>query len=313
MFLSHSEIVDRLSKEYWIKDLKQIPATVIDKGIMRNVPYLSYKSGDYELNIYGDPENPAAVELGIYRSLLSNKFAKKWCVDFVSGLLRYQNRQQREAWQYLDYDKDIYTNGEMIIEITPPNDEDAYGGWWISAYSAKVLDSVRATPKEIENITVPKNISALQTNTSGWSEPDMKLARPTKATEANATTTTIDGVEYKNARIVKRNPAEVTVYHSAGVATIPIEALSVDMQLEFGYDPTAAEAFRKARDDAQRQASAQAAERANQQAAQSQASSVDVSSLAVPYTGQSYDEGRVYVSGYSRKNGTYVHSYTRRR
>jgi hypothetical protein len=314
VFPSCSVIVDRLRNEYWITRVKQIPATVIDKGIMRDVPYLSYKSGDYELNVYGDPQNPAAVELGVYGGSLTNEVAKRWCIGFIGGLLRSQSQAQRDAWEHLHYDKDIFTNGEITFEITPPTDEDAYGGWWVSAYSVKALDCARATPKEIADITVIKNVSVLQTNTSGWSESDMKLARPTKTANDDGMSITIAGVKYKNARIMKRNPAEVTVYHSTGVATIPIEELSVSMQVELGYDPSAAAVFRD--DRAKTQAVQQAVEVARQQAqqtAQSQSSGADSSSLPIPSGSQSYDQGRVYVSGYYRKNGTYVHSYTRRR
>lgn len=293
MLPSHSEIVDRLNQEYWIINLRQIPATVIGKGIMRNIPYLSYKSRDYELNIYGDPEKPAAVELGVYGSLLNDKHAKKRCVDFICGLVRYQSRAQKEAWEYLDYEKDIITNGEMTVEITPPTDEDAYGGWWISAYSVKALDSVRATPDDLAAITVPKKVSQSQTNVSGWTEEDMKLARPTKPAEASAATVIIAGVEYKNARIVKKNPAEVTIYHSSGVATIPIEDLSVDMQLGLGYDPAAAAAFRDARAHTQEQA----AQRAVDEVAAQKSVQSDQSSFTSP--AQSYNEGRVYVPSYS--------------
>ncbi len=50
-----------------IKSLVEIPATVIDVRDFKNVPYKSFRvNNDIELNIYGDPENPAGVELGIY-------------------------------------------------------------------------------------------------------------------------------------------------------------------------------------------------------------------------------------------------------
>jgi hypothetical protein len=57
-----------LSRQPWATDLKQIPATVIDKGILRNVPYVSYRCGElYEVNIYGDLDHPAGIEAGVYR------------------------------------------------------------------------------------------------------------------------------------------------------------------------------------------------------------------------------------------------------
>src|SRR5687767_12058850 len=54
----------------WSGELRQIPATVIDKGVLKNVPYMSHKSGNYEFNLYGDPDEPAAIEIGIAKELL---------------------------------------------------------------------------------------------------------------------------------------------------------------------------------------------------------------------------------------------------
>src|SRR5262245_26692713 len=77
----NTALVATLGTRPWAKDLQQVPATVIDAGVMRNVPYLSYQAaGDYELNIYGDPDHPVAVELGVYRELLESDEAKRRCL-----------------------------------------------------------------------------------------------------------------------------------------------------------------------------------------------------------------------------------------
>ncbi|MGD0059679.1 MAG: hypothetical protein ABSD58_09710 [Verrucomicrobiia bacterium] len=305
-FPKSSEIAVLLGKQPWISGLRQIPATVIDKGIMRNVPYLSFQSGDYELNVYGDPNNPAGVEIGIYRSLLNDDTAKKGCIEFISKLLPEQ--AHRTALRNLDHKKDLVTSGAMTVEITPPTDEDAYGGWWVSAYYVSALDYFRASPAEIAAITVPKNIPAAspQADASGWSQSDMKLARPSASPlEISVASITIGGIEYKRARIVKRNPVEATLYHSTGVATYPLEQFGSDIQRQLGYDSIAADTYRMAQAEIQRQIAQRKAEASapQEQATQSSAD----------YDGQSYDYGRVYVRGYYRQNGTYVHSYTRSR
>ena len=66
-----------LSKQPWATNLSPIPATVIDKGILKNGPYSSFHCGaDYEVNIYGDLQNPAGIEIGIYRKLLGDDSVK---------------------------------------------------------------------------------------------------------------------------------------------------------------------------------------------------------------------------------------------
>jgi hypothetical protein len=59
------------------------------------------------------------------------------------------------------------------------------------------------------------------------------------AEETNLTLT-VDGITYNNVRFVHPTPATVTIYHSTGVATIPLAQLPPDLQKRFGYDPQAA-------------------------------------------------------------------------
>ncbi len=138
----------------WGKDLKQIPSTVIDKGVLRHVPYTSYRAGEYELNVYGDPNNPACFEIGIHGALLESAAAKKNCFDLVASLL--DDAEDRALLASLKKDIDRKVRGGITFEVTPPTAEDAYGGWWISVYSERALDRSRATPKELEKITIPR-------------------------------------------------------------------------------------------------------------------------------------------------------------
>lgn len=150
-----NNIISAMVKEKWATDIQPIPATVIDVGVMKNVPYQSYRCGlDYEINIYGDPDHPAAIELGVYRSLLTSADAKRNCVEFIASILG--DKVDAAIARALDRTKDLATRNELTIEITPPNAPDAYGGWWISVYSEKDLDSARATEAELDQIAVAK-------------------------------------------------------------------------------------------------------------------------------------------------------------
>jgi hypothetical protein len=80
--------VKTLTAQGWAHDFHQIPATVIDTGVMKNVPYQSFRCGsDYEVNVYGDPDAPAAIEIGVYRELLKDQKAKENCVAFIAAVL----------------------------------------------------------------------------------------------------------------------------------------------------------------------------------------------------------------------------------
>src|SRR6185503_12027580 len=54
--------IEVVASRPWSGQLRQIPATVIEKGILKNVPYMSHKSGNTEFNLYGDPDEPAGLE-----------------------------------------------------------------------------------------------------------------------------------------------------------------------------------------------------------------------------------------------------------
>jgi hypothetical protein len=145
----------------------QIPATVIDVGILRYVPYLSYRVGeDRELNIYGDPEQPACIQLGLYRSLLNSPEEIKRCSQLLQKL-----------FPDLDLTTVKFTGGkslkgEWVIEITLPDAPDAYGGWWISVYS---LDRLHKSAGISANIST---VSESPTSSADWTPQQIKYARP---------------------------------------------------------------------------------------------------------------------------------------
>jgi hypothetical protein len=174
-----------LAQRPWATLLHSIPATVVDVGAMRAVPYQSYKCGlDYELNIYGDPDRPGAIEIGIYRDLLQSNYAKDMCIQFVASIL--PDRKDAELLRKLEKSGGKVTSGDITIEITPPTAEDAYGGWWVSVYSEEALEKARATEAELAAITVEKNSFAAaapttatpEVNTTTWTPSEIAQARP---------------------------------------------------------------------------------------------------------------------------------------
>ncbi len=152
-------VAARLGAQTWAANLHQIPATVIDRGNLRNVPYKSLRAGgDYEINVYGDPDSPAGFEVGVYRGLLDDAQAKNNCRDFVCSLLG--DPRDVAAVRALRAEKDLVVRDGLTLEITPPTAEDAYKGWWVSVYNQRMLDAQRASDKEMAAITVSKSAIA---------------------------------------------------------------------------------------------------------------------------------------------------------
>jgi hypothetical protein len=188
----YKAIVVKLAAQDWAAGLQQIPATVVDTGIMRNVPYKSHKAGAaYEINVYGDPAAPAGFEIGVRGGLLTDSAAHRNCVEFVASLL--SDVSDKAVVRALKPDKDLVVQKDLTFEITPPTAEDAYGGWWVSVYSEPALNSCRANDKELKAITVsstslaesrPAATAVAQTSPANteqleaWMPSDLSQSRP---------------------------------------------------------------------------------------------------------------------------------------
>ena len=79
-----AQIVSILANNGWAPEIKQVPATVINYGNFNQVPYISFRcaSSGYEINIFGDLNNPAAVEIGAMNYLKDDGQAKKQLRQF---------------------------------------------------------------------------------------------------------------------------------------------------------------------------------------------------------------------------------------
>jgi hypothetical protein len=307
-----------LSHQSWASNLMQIPATVIDKGVFKNVPYLSFRCGDdYEVNIYGDLNDPAAIEAGVYRKLLSNGDAKQNCLKFIVGLL--DRTADKEIVQTLNPEKDIKERSGVSFEITPPYDEDAYLGWWVSVYSKDKLDHSRASEKEMANISVTKTNDVKLEDDSAWSADEMKLAR----TQPETITVNAFGQTFSNAVVVRVVDGAYLIWQSGmSGGTVKLSELPENVRSRFGYDGTKASATyaaneQKQKDEAQARSLATQSAQANAQAQaataalQTDYSSYGSSQSSYTPSRTSSSGGSVYVRGYTRKDGTYVAPYTR--
>jgi hypothetical protein len=136
----------------WAGELRQIPATVIDKGILKNVPYMSHRSGNTEFNLYGDPDDPAGLEIGVMKELLKSDAAKAECLEVLAALLG--DAKDVAALRSLHLKPGKVERDGLVFEVTPETAEDAYEGWWITVYSPKLLDEARASDEELKRIAI---------------------------------------------------------------------------------------------------------------------------------------------------------------
>ncbi len=150
--------VDLAAVEEWGLSLEQIPAIVVDKWLLKDVPYMSFLAGDYELNVYGDPDSPACIQLRFGKSLRDNLGAKEQGLAFLASLL--QNPGDRCLIKSLKTSKDLQARGGLTFEVIPETEPGAHGCWCALIYSREVLEKSRASPQELRALTVAKEDTA---------------------------------------------------------------------------------------------------------------------------------------------------------
>ena len=197
-----AQIVTLLADAGWSQGLKQVPTTMIESGIWKNVPYISFqcRSGGYELNIFGDLSNPAAVQIGAMAYLKSSDEAKSNCLNFICSVLA--NADDRKMVRALNWtQKDTEKNAGMTFETILPGEWALYGGWWVSVYSEGALAAARASDAELLMLAQPPvaapqpvavAVQPTATSTTVAAQPTVATpppATPTQAPPPTATTT----------------------------------------------------------------------------------------------------------------------------
>lgn len=171
-------IVNDLRTHDNIKSFVEIPAVKVDAGVFRNVPYKSFRINDYlEFNIFGDPENPAGVELGIFGRRVHDKKLQTMVRAYLAGFLT--TRAEIAALYSVGLDEGIAKAGSFVAEVTPTTAEDAFGAWWFSIYDEKRLEDVRLSDVAYAAMTLPagdvlKRDGGIKSRQ--WTKADLGLA-----------------------------------------------------------------------------------------------------------------------------------------
>jgi hypothetical protein len=146
--------VEVLAPKAWDGSVRQVPALVIEEGPLRNVPYFSWRSGNYEFNLYGDPDAPAALELGVHKDLAKDEAARRKCLDSMAELLG--DPKDAETLRSIGLAEGKKPREGFVFEVTPPSAPDASGAWWVTVSDSAALEKARATQEEIDRITATR-------------------------------------------------------------------------------------------------------------------------------------------------------------
>lgn len=137
-----------------IRLFEQIPPTAIDNGILRNIPYLSFRANERaELNVYGDPDNPVAIEAGIYGRSGPDRRKLRLFRELLAGHLH--TREQIRALYGLSPQQRDARAGRLAFRLILPDDADGYGGTWVVVYRPEALDRARLSNRAYREMTRP--------------------------------------------------------------------------------------------------------------------------------------------------------------
>lgn len=151
---SWRSIVHDLRTHDSIKSFEMIPATTIDNGLLRNIPYLSFRVNELdELNVYGNTDNPAAIEFGIYGRGRLTEQKRRVFREFIAGHL--DTREEIAALYSLGRDQREARAGQLAFRLISPDDPDGYGGWWIVVYHPGRMEKARVSDREYAKVTLP--------------------------------------------------------------------------------------------------------------------------------------------------------------
>lgn len=151
---SWQALVNDLRTHDSIKRLERIPATVVKEGEFKNVPYMAFRlNQNLEMNIYGDPDDPVALEMGIYGAGAREQGLQKTWRTFLAGFLA--TRAEISALYDLSLKGGRKDAGAMTVEVKAPADAGAHGAWWIRLYNRSALSASRLSDAEYARLTRP--------------------------------------------------------------------------------------------------------------------------------------------------------------
>jgi hypothetical protein len=138
----------------WGEDLHALPAPVLDQGALKNVPYFVHLSDEHQIALYGDPEAPALIELGLSGGLQKSDTVRKEMIELLAGLLT--DPKDAETLRGLSSGGGKKEREGLEFEIYADADSRGVETWWVSVSDPRALDAARVSGKQLETISAPE-------------------------------------------------------------------------------------------------------------------------------------------------------------
>lgn len=153
----------------WVNSLRVIPARPMADGPFHNVPRLSFRANQiYQLDIFGDPENPAALQIGYSGAFwFHSGDAQKRCRQFLASYLFA--RDQFEALYRLDRTGGQREAGGLTIE-TCRLKQGATPEWRVTIWNPARLAAARQPTEAAWQAACQRNLALVTRSTNGADE-----------------------------------------------------------------------------------------------------------------------------------------------
>ena len=131
-----------------------IPSVRHETGELRDIPYLSFNvNRQGVMNIYGPPEDPVAIQFGIFGKRGRSDKYHQIVREFLAGHL---NSRRAIATLYsLSLRGDKKAADGLVFIITPPSQPESHGGWWLTVADADRLERARVPAAKYAAATRP--------------------------------------------------------------------------------------------------------------------------------------------------------------
>lgn len=148
----------------WVNSVESIPATPITSGPFENVPYLSFRANaNYELNVFGDPADPAGFGIGYNSRSKPRRDVIENCRNFLFSYLT--ELDQINAFYDLDPSGGTRSAKGLTIEITPPDSESPFADWGILIYDPDRLAAARTSTRSEFTKTSSRYLDVVRNST----------------------------------------------------------------------------------------------------------------------------------------------------
>lgn len=135
-------IVNDLRTNEGIHDLRLIASGRETSGAFTGTPFVVFEmNGAIELRIYGDPANPAGLQLGLRAARAGDRAERQALRSFLAGFLT--RREQIAALYALEMEGGEKSAGEMSLAYGTQRRDAARAQWWVAVWNPAAMRAAR--------------------------------------------------------------------------------------------------------------------------------------------------------------------------